>query len=102
MTFIEPGSLCWRRGSKVRCDQGHELPTAGIIEHAVPVCRVSHGDGEGQCGQSVYVVVLSQRPPLYAFVRVTDQQRGYIVGNTLTPLQALWYLQLPMPVEKSA
>lgn len=71
------------------CQRHDSISTSGIIDHAVPRC---------ECGLSVYVVVLSRDPVLFAYVDVTPEQRHYILDNGLNVLQALWHLQLPVPV----
>lgn len=79
----------WKRGREVWCPQHHELQTSGIIEHHVPRCW---------CGLCLYVVALTQNPPLFAWTDITPDQRRHILHNNLNPMQALFYLQLPVPV----
>jgi hypothetical protein len=92
----------WKRGTEVLCVCGESIPASGIIEHGAPICRAHMGPERRTCGLPVYVVVLSRNPLVLAWVMITLEQRRYILDNNLTPLQAMWYLQLPAPLEQSA
>lgn len=92
----------WKRGSEVLCARGHRVHAADLMEHGVPICRERPNHGDSTCGLAVYVIILTRNPLLFAWVDIEAGQRRYILDNNLTALQALWYLQLPTPLERSA
>lgn len=61
------------------------MPVAGVIVHAVPVCR---------CGRAVYVESVPGEPDRYRYAYITPREHRYIADMRLPAVVARAYLGL--------